>query len=259
MWNDNSDWLWGVIRNAQLRSIFFPDWTLHVYAQANYQHRKQGKISNDNVFLKTTLIDVGSTLETLKTFKHVDVKYVNSSLLLSDVPPSLWNLLAVDEPGAAYVLLRQPDMRLSQRDATAIANWLENSNKHKAVHCMRDHPRHADMAIVPGLWAINTSAVKDILQGQSMQSLLENLSDISSSNHTRVDVESRIYDHMWNLFKNHSMCHDSVSCTLWPNSVSFPSRRHTGEFVGKLYTAFEPISTDIKPSFTSHSRCFTHQ
>jgi hypothetical protein len=252
---NNSDWLWGVIRNAQLRSIFFPDWTLRVYVPANYQHNKENDISKNIVSPKTTLIDVGSTLEMLKTL-HVDVTYVNSSLLSSKVPPSLWNLLAVDIPGAAYVLLRQPEMRLSQRDATAVANWLESPNAHKAVHCMRDHPRHADTALVPGLWAINTSAVKDILQGQSMQLLLKTASGTSSSN--RASVESGIYNHMWNLFKNHSMCHDSVSCTRWPNSVSFPLPRQKGDFVGKLYTAFEPITTDITPLFSTHASCVSN-
>ena len=255
LWTDSLDMLWGAIRNAQLRNIYFPQWTLRVYVAHNFTNITSNKSSKDEPSQKTTMLDVRSTLETLKTL-DVDIRYVDKSKLTPEVPQSLLNLLAVDDPDVTYVLLRRADMRLSEREAAAISSWKDSSNGKKATHCMRDHPRHVDTALVPGLWAINTHAVKKILHGQSMHNLLKNFT-VKHNHKLNNAIESIFYEHMWTLFKSNTMCHDSVSCTKWPNSMSFPMKRPKKEFVGKLYTPFEPIATDLTPLFSTHAKCLT--
>lgn len=77
---------------------------------------------------------------------------------LKSWPGTLWRFLAADDAEAAYVVFRDADSVVSQREAAAVAQWLEGG---KLFHTMRDAGTHTEL-ILAGLWGMVAGAVPDM-------------------------------------------------------------------------------------------------
>jgi hypothetical protein len=69
-----------------------------------------------------------------------------------------WRFLAVEDPGAEYVIVRDVDARLSRREGAAVDEWIASG---RPFHIMRDHPLH-NAAILGGMWGCRRGVLPDI-------------------------------------------------------------------------------------------------
>ena len=67
-----------------------------------------------------------------------------------------WRFYAINEFDFDYVLIRDVDSRLGNRELALIDTWMKSR---KIVHVIRDHPFHAAL-IMGGLWGANSEITK---------------------------------------------------------------------------------------------------
>ena len=236
-------YIWGAIRNAQLMKIFFPDWKLRIYTPAV----PEGKASS---------VVPARVLRKLKTLgsKIVHVKTSDPS-----VPLKFMRYLVSDDPDVEFFLIRDADGRISGRDVATVDDWMKvaKNNSKIAFHCIRDHPKHANVSIVDGLWGGRTKPlktlvdqglywiVKQVYSGANKADILRDLSKYISTSHTaQKAIESNprdkqlsfLEDVLWSIVAPHSICHDSVSpCDAWNNMKRIPVARDKTEYIGQKY------------------------
>ena len=226
---------WGVLRNAQLVPVYLPEWTLRVYVAADpapSQLAVPPRVINKLRLLGAEVVEVPSG---------------------NSMAPRNWRLLAADDHRLDYFLVRDADSRLSEREAAAVRDWLsaaEKNGSRSVVHCIRDHRKHADQAIVDGLWGGRPRPLHQLLRRnitQIMDSIISNMSSPSSARTS--DTMALLNQVLWPAVSNFSYCHDSVSpCDRWTPSTSrrsFPLPRQGRQYVGQKFDAHQDlISTD---------------
>ena len=126
LWGDNKLYNYGIYENALLLNQIFPEWYMVVY------------------YTKTALIKV---IEEIKKIKNVEC-------ILVDIPNhprnSMLRFLTGFDKKNDVIIFRDADSRLIQRDANAVKEWLDNTNKN--IHIIRDKETHKK--ICAGLWGI---------------------------------------------------------------------------------------------------------
>lgn len=137
IWGDNKLYNYGVYENALLLNKIFPDWYMVVY------------------YTKTALIKV---IEELNKINNVECIPVN---LPNHPRNSMLRFLAGFNKNNDVVIFRDADSRLIQRDAEAVKEWLDNTNK--SIHIIRDNITHRK--ICAGLWGVRNRIMcnKDII------------------------------------------------------------------------------------------------
>jgi len=220
---------WGALRNAQLVPVHLPDWTLRVYVAdepAPPQLAVPPRIIN-----KLRLLGV----------EIARVSTVNS------MAPRNWRLLAADDLRLDYFLVRDADTRLSERESVVVRDWLSTADKDgprsAVVHCVRDHPKHADVAIVDGLWGGRPRALHGRLN--TPVSDIQGLAAAASQKETAVVLNGIL----WPAVAEVAYCHDSVSsCDRWTPLASrhpFSTSRPGGEYLGQKFNQHqEVVGTD---------------
>ena len=121
----------GCIKNAQLLNSLFPGWEMWVY----YNDTVPIDIINELRDLNVKLID---------TYEH------------KDFFGGLWRFQPIVESGVEYFISRDCDSRISQRDVTAVNEWIESG---KTFHIIRDHPIGHGWPISAGLWGSKGSSI----------------------------------------------------------------------------------------------------
>lgn len=126
IWGDNKLYNYGVYENALLLNKIFPDWNMIVY------------------YTKTALKKV---IEELNKIKSVECILIDVS---NHPRNSMIRFLAGFNKKNDVVIFRDADSRLIQRDADAVKEWLDNTDKN--IHIMRDNQTHKKMCA--GLWGV---------------------------------------------------------------------------------------------------------
>ena len=217
---------WGVLRNAQLVPVYLPDWTLRVYVAAD--------TAPSELAVPPRIINKLRLL-------GAEIAYVSTGTSLA---PRNWRLLVANDQDLDYFLVRDADARLSEREAAAIRDWFKNGPLSAAIHCIRDHPKHADQAIVDGLWGGRPQALQQILNKH-----LTDIPELASQSATSKEVSSVLNEALWPALSDVAYCHDSVSpCDRWTPASSrrpFPTSRSTQAYVGEKFDEHqELVSTD---------------
>ena len=126
IWGDNKLYNYGVYENALLLNKIYPDWYMVVY------------------YTKTSLEKV---IEELKKIKRVECILID---VANHPRNSMLRFLAAFNKKNDVVIFRDADSRLIQREADAVKEWLENTDK--SIHIMRDKETHKK--ICAGLWGV---------------------------------------------------------------------------------------------------------
>jgi len=230
-------YIWGVIRNAQLVPVYLPDWTLRVYIAAG-----------------PALSDLAVPPRIINTLRRLGAEIAHVSTK-SSMAPRNFRLLAAEDEHLDYFLVRNADSRLSERESAAIRDWMsvaeKNESKSAAIHCIRDHPKHAKQAIIDGLWGGRPRALRQLLKQditQMMDSVASSLK-LSSTKSTENVTMTVLNQVIWPAVCDFSYCHDSVSpCDRRTSLTSlrpFPLLRQGLEYIGQKVDAHqEIISTD---------------
>ena len=140
LWGDNPIYTIGAIKNADLAARLFPDWTCVFYC------------------FDSVPFDI---ITQLKSKQNVLVRMVNGEYNTSDSRGMFHRFLPADEDGVEYMMSRDTDSRLSDRERLAVEEWLIGS---KDVHIMRDHPYHG-APMLGGMWGVRGGKLKGISKG----------------------------------------------------------------------------------------------
>jgi len=227
LYGNDPYYIWGVLRNAQLVPVYLPDWTLRVYVAANPAPSELAV--PPRVINKLRLLGA-------------QIAYVSTQ---SGMAARNWRLLVANDQHVDYFLVRNADTRLSEREAAAVRDWLsvaeKNGSQSAIIHCIRDHPKHAEQAIVDGLWGGRPRALRQLLK-QNITQMMDSITSSRSSSSVKSTnniMRTLLNQLLWPVVSNFSYCHDSVSpCDRWTPSSSrrgFPLPRQGQEYIGQKF------------------------
>jgi hypothetical protein len=124
LYGNNPLYTIGAIKNSILHNIYFSDWEMWVY-------------HNDTV--PTSILDELITNGVRLINTNEDLGFVGS----------LWRFYAAAGPDVEYFISRDCDSRISERDVTAVSEWVDSK---KSFHIIRDHPVGHGWNINAGMW-----------------------------------------------------------------------------------------------------------
>lgn len=137
LWGDKPTYTIGAVKNADLAARLFPDWTCVFYC------------------FDSVPADI---IKELKSRPNVLVRRVNGEYNSSDSRGMFHRFLPADEEGVEYMMSRDTDSRLSERERLAVEAWIDSGAD---LHVMRDHPYHG-VPVLGGMWGVKGGKLKGI-------------------------------------------------------------------------------------------------
>lgn len=137
LWGDKPTYTIGAIRNADIAAELFPDWICVFYC------------------FDSVPVDI---IKELKSRLNVLVRRVNGEYNSSDSRGMFHRFLPADEKGVEYMISRDTDSRLSERERLAVEEWIASGAD---LHIMRDHPYHG-VPVLGGMWGVKGGRLKGI-------------------------------------------------------------------------------------------------
>ncbi|STZ75636.1 tetratricopeptide repeat protein [Bergeriella denitrificans] len=122
------------VLNAEICADIYPGWVCRFYVDGSVPEQVSGRLK-----------------------KH-GAEVVEVDAAAQAWPGTMWRFLAMDDADAAYILFRDADSVISQREAAAVAAWLQSG---KLFHTMRDSGSHTEL-VLAGLWGAAAGAVPDM-------------------------------------------------------------------------------------------------
>jgi hypothetical protein len=135
-------------------------------------------------------------------------------------PGPMWRLLALQDPQAHRILLRDADAVISRREAAAVDQWLVSG---KRFHMMRDWSSHTEL-MMAGLWGVVAGSLPPLerLMQRFMSTPLES---------THFADQHFLRQYIWPYARANMMQHDSVFGFM--DALPFPDgERPAGFHVG---------------------------
>lgn len=203
LWGDNPTYNIGAIKNAELASIYYPDFECWYY-----------------IHIPTVPV---STIEELE--KKPNVRIIRKEGNLNTCKPMTWRFEGIDDPDIEIMMSRDTDTRILLREKLAVDEWLKSD---KIFHIMRDHPHHYNqsMKILGGMFG--TKKIAGINW--------TNLCNIIHQNHPRDYDMILLHQYIYPLIKDNATIHTSFQ--MYPDEISsrFPipydnELRFVGEYV----------------------------
>lgn len=139
LWVDNPTYTIGAVKNADGAATLFPEWTCIFYCFQS---------------VPPTII------EELKSRPNVLVRMVDGEYSPFDSRGMFSRFLPADEEGVEYMMSRDTDSRLSERERLAVDEWLRSGAD---LHIMRDHPYHG-VPMLGGMWGVKGGRLKGIAE-----------------------------------------------------------------------------------------------
>lgn len=137
LWGDKPAYTIGAIRNADLAAELFPDWVCVFYCFSSVPE---------------------SIISELQSRKNVLVRKVEGDYNTADSRGMFHRFLPAEEHGVEYMMSRDTDSRLSERERLAVDEWLKSGTD---LHIMRDHPYHG-VPMLGGMWGVKGGKLKGI-------------------------------------------------------------------------------------------------
>lgn len=209
LWGDSPIYNVGMIRNAEQAKEIYPDWTVVVY--------------HDNSVPN----------ETIENLKRLDVRCINATEL--NLYGMFWRFLASDIPNCEYVIFRDSDSRLSQREYLAVMEWV---NSGKTLHVMRDHPYHRipcgndRLGILGGMWGIKGNVLP----------ITKMINKFPKSREHFYGNDQTFLKEVYFVFEDDRCTHDDFY-----EKKPFPIHREGGRFIGERMDINDnPVNEDYK-------------
>jgi len=185
LWGDNPRYTVGALKNADLAKKIYPDWTCRYYAG------------------KSTPIKI---ITSLYEKDNTEIFIMNES---GDWGGMFWRFLPASDSDVEVMISRDTDSRLSDREKTAVDEWLASD---KGFHIMRDHPAHGT-EILGGMWGAKSGSISE------MKPLI---SEYSKGNFWQVD-QNFLREKIYPIVKDTSCVHDEFF-----EKKPFPTKRKEG-------------------------------
>ncbi|MGX3014287.1 tetratricopeptide repeat protein [Ursidibacter sp. B-7004-1] len=122
------------ILNTQVAPALFPNWICRFYVDNSVPENAIQRLKNNGA-------------EIIKVSSH-----------LEKWPGTMWRFLAINDPEAEYVIFRDTDSVICQRESVAVAEWIKSG---KSFHTMRDSGSHTDL-VLAGMWGAKAGSVPNI-------------------------------------------------------------------------------------------------
>ncbi len=198
LWGNHPMYWVGALRNIELVSKYFPGWICRFY------------------------IDDSSDKELIDTIKgeNVEVILVKSK---DSFHGMFWRFWAVEEPDVDIYLSRDCDSRFSDREFTAIQEWLESD---KDFHIMRDHPYHT-VPILGGMWGCRNGILRNVNFSQTIEKW--------NQFHRKGIDQDFLAQVIYPFVKDKSLEHSEFNLRFGQEIKSFPTKRIDYEFVGDIF------------------------
>jgi hypothetical protein len=207
LWGSKPIYCIGAIKNAELISKMYNGWKMVVFYDSTVPQPIIKRLNEMGVIT----IDA-TTFETYGMF---------------------WRFFAYTIDDCEYVVFRDADSRISEREFSAVDEWI---NSGKTIHVMRDHPAHRipygtnRPGILGGMWGIKKT---DYNLFEHIVSFIENKELNYGSDQTFL---SEVYE----TFQDDMMVHDEFS-----DGLKFPLPRVNKRFIGERIDANEsPLTND---------------
>ncbi len=177
----------GAILNAQKMAQIYPDWQMWLFHDASVPPQVIQRLQQ----LQVHTFDV-------------------SSLGIAHWPGTFWRFYALCMPHVRYVLLRDVDSQIGQREQGLVLDWLASG---KPFHIMRDWYSHSDL-ILAGLWGAYAPLLAHIGEW------IENYIAKQTLHPTHADQEF-LAAVVWPRIKSFALIHDSIH--QGDNITAFPA------------------------------------
>lgn len=209
LWGDKPLYNVGTIRNAELWKTIYPDWQMVVY------------------------YDNSVPTETINKLKELNV--ITIDMTGNNIFGCFWRFLISDNEDCEYVIFRDSDSRISEREKLAVDEWINSNN---TLHVMRDHPAHGipygndSIGILAGMWGVKG---KLIPMTNMVIEFIKNKNDYYGIDQTFLKI-------IYTSFKNDMTTHDEFY-----EKKPFPIKRVNGRFIGERIGVDEnPVTNDYK-------------
>jgi hypothetical protein len=207
LWGDKPIYNVGAIRNSELWKTIYSDWQMVLYY--------------DNSVPKMTL----------NKLEKNDVILINSTGVPYD---SCWRFFASDIEDCEFVVFRDCDSRISEREYSAVEQWIRSG---KTLHVMRDHPAHGvpfganGLGILAGMWGIKSKKIN----------LTEMINQFLIGKSNYYGIDQTFLQSIYSMFENDRMCHDEFF-----QGTPFPMKRKNGRFIGERINYDDtPLTNDF--------------
>lgn len=134
LWGNNPKYNIGAIKNAELASTIYSDWTCVFFINGSVPSQTQKE---------------------LEKFSNVIVNVMNDADSWANL---FWRFQTCFDPRFDISIFRDTDSRLGMREKYAVDYWLKQN---KTVHIMRDHPHHG-YPILGGMWGYKKNDLYNI-------------------------------------------------------------------------------------------------
>ena len=214
LWGSNPKYFFGIKPNIELAKQYYPDFECWFYID------------------KTTVPE--EIINDLQT-NYSNVKIIYMDYDIDKINPYAWRFLAIDDPEVEIMLSRDLDSRISERESTAVKEWI---NSNKIFHIMRDHPLHNDTHILAGMFGIKKNKI--------VTSWRELLSKQCKSKHYNQD-QTFLSSHIYPKFLSVSMIHTSFYRFNGESPYIRPFIKYNDEFnfVGEIFNEHGRIQEHI--------------
>jgi hypothetical protein len=208
LWGDKPIYNIGTIKNAELWKTIYPEWQMVVYYDST---------------VPQTIVD---------QLKNMSVKVIN----MTGIPYGcMWRFLAIDIPDSEYIIIRDSDSRISDRESLAVNEWISNGD---TLHVMRDHPSHHipyganGLGILAGMWGMKHGKINIT---KMVNEFIKDKSDY-------YGIDQKFLQNIYSLFINDRTIHDEFF-----EKKPFPISRKNGRFIGeRINVNEEPLTEDYK-------------
>ena len=220
---DDINKILGLIRNAQLMAVYYPDWKMRIYAE----NPKCNKYPSVHYKYINKLRLLGC-----------EVVYINTDVIT--IAPMLWKYFVMDDPTVSRYIIRLANSRISEREQRLVELWEKSNHRY---HVIRDHPSHSNQIIVDGLFGGVGLAVSPRTQAPfgAWSASMVDKDSFEPLTH-RQFLNRRLSP----VIKVDLLCHDSVSCKQWENCTGIARRKNPQDYVGQKYDAYHvPIKKEI--------------
>jgi hypothetical protein len=205
-------YLEGALPNVELGREIYPGWTCRFYVSQEVPEQ-----------LVRRLQEEGAEVVSMRRRDRWDGLF--------------WRFLAVDDPSAELVIVRDVDARLNRRERHAVDEWMASG---KGFHIMRDHPLH-NGEILAGMWGCRRGVLPDIRR------MITSWGQFDHYKSDQMFLAVEVYP----LVKDGALVHSDLFALEGETVAPFPTRRQEYEWVGAPLVppgdVPMPLSTQWRP------------
>ncbi|CAF4747987.1 unnamed protein product [Rotaria sp. Silwood1] len=193
-------------------NTLLPQWILRVYIDFTGSKKSQRKL--------------------LRKFSNVDICDMNNipmfgSSLRKFLPSRMWRFLPIFDPYVDYLLSRDLDSPITQRETETINMWLSQEQENNFFYIARDNIQHG-VFILAGLWGAAliraSDTLIDIFKPMLIPSIVQNY-------HNKSD-QTFLNDYVGDRVRNNSLIFDSYHCEKFGGQPFLSQRSMNGCYLG---------------------------